>query len=140
MWSPRGFIDPSLADAADIALVSVLAYGLLAGLRRIRLRGILLSVLGLVPVYVFAELFSPDDGLCPASSEPGVVKIVVSGPRRAFFLVGAGVVRGETGAFDLEPGNHEPPLTASDLALPEGVALTNTWPPTIGMHVERDSR
>lgn len=83
-------------------------------------------------------LLGLDEGLRMGSAEPSVAKVIVSGPRRAFYLVGPGDVSIEAAAFDLGEGRHELTLNASDIVMPAGVTFTNIFPRIVEVSVVPD--
>lgn len=88
----------------------------------------------MVPV----EFFGLEEGLEATRPNPPVVKVILSGPRRAFYLVGGGDVRVRTPLFDLRTGTYDVTLTASDVSTPSALELTNIFPRAVVVTVERE--
>ncbi|MBK7403865.1 MAG: DNA integrity scanning protein DisA nucleotide-binding domain protein [Phycisphaerales bacterium] len=77
------------------------------------------------------EFVGLDDGLRVQKVEPRMIKVILSGPRRAFYLVGRDDVAVHVGAFDFAEGSSEYTLTASDIVRPDGLTFTNIFPRTV---------
>lgn len=63
-----------------------------------------------------------------ASIGPSRVQVIVSGPRRAFYLVSEADFKIIIKLHDAEPGEREITLASSDLVLPDNVAFANLIP------------
>lgn len=79
------------------------------------------------------EFVGVEDGLRVSSAEPSMIKVIVSGPRRAFYFVARADVAVQAGVFDLGEGEHELTLTASEVVRPDGVTFTNIFPRTVAV-------
>jgi uncharacterized protein (TIGR00159 family) len=65
------------------------------------------------------------EGLVVNSIEPADVTVVVSGPRRSFYLMEDEDIRITVRLFGSRAGAHEIFLTATDVELPEGLSIVN---------------
>lgn len=63
-----------------------------------------------------------------ASIEPSNVRVVVSGPRRAFYLISSNDFRIVVKLHEAVPGDQEITLASSDLTLPDNVMFGNIIP------------
>jgi uncharacterized protein (TIGR00159 family) len=68
------------------------------------------------------------EGFIVTSTEPPAVQVVVSGPRRSFYLMGDEDVQVIMRLFNRSAGSHEIFLTATDVSLPEGLSIVNIVP------------
>jgi diadenylate cyclase len=68
------------------------------------------------------------EGFTVTSTEPAVVQIVVSGPRRSFYLTDEKDVGVVMRLFDRGAGSHEIFLTATEVSIPEGLTIVNIVP------------
>lgn len=66
---------------------------------------------------------------------PSQVRIIVSGPRRAFYFVDSEDFPIVLKLFDFESGTSEATVTASDLSLPKGVDFANVFPRTVQLTI-----
>jgi uncharacterized protein (TIGR00159 family) len=75
------------------------------------------------------------DGFVVMSTEPSLVQVVVSGPRRSFYLMDDEDLDVNVSVFGRGPGSHEVFLTATDVSLPEGLAIVNIVPRVVRVNV-----
>jgi uncharacterized protein (TIGR00159 family) len=68
------------------------------------------------------------EGLTVTATEPSAVRVVVSGPRRSFYLMDDEDVEIVVRLFDRDPGTHDFWLTVTDVSLPEDLAIVNIVP------------
>ena len=67
---------------------------------------------------------------------PDRVRVIVSGPRRAFYFVDPGEITVVLTLFGATEGDQRITLTASDLTLPRGVEFVNIVPREVSLRIE----
>lgn len=82
------------------------------------------------------EFTGLEEGLHVAGAEPPQAKVILSGPRRAFYFVDAGDIGIRATLFDLGAGQHEITLTASDVVRPDNLVFANIFPRTVVLRIE----
>lgn len=77
-----------------------------------------------------------DEGLRVQAVEPTHVQVILSGPRRAFYLVSERHIGVEAPLFERGPGAHAIPLAAPDVYRPGGLSFTNIVPRVVEVRLE----
>jgi len=77
-----------------------------------------------------------EPGRTVTAIEPAEVKVILAGPRRAFYFTRNSSVGMRVPAFDLESGEHELILTASEVDRPANLAFANIFPRQIRVRVD----
>lgn len=83
------------------------------------------------------EFTGLDSSLSITSTEPSTVKVILSGPRRAFYFVGPSHIAVQVPLLEFEPGDHQLTLTASEVSRPNNLAFANLFPREVSVHIQR---